>query len=354
MRIWSRLTCLTLGFGAAALAAGCQSEGSKSQPKVTNGVDEDGFPYVVRIVMDGGGSCTGSFLSDSLMLTAAHCVDKAQSVSYGQATAPRSAFSIHPSWPQGGATCGLNRDPKFDVALVRFPAGTYTGTTYALLSPRAPEIGEELTIVGYGNNLIEPFDRFCKLPEAKTAHGTCAVQVGVRGQGVSYDYQTAFEFAPTGTDGSSGVCEAACTRAGLTQALAAEGQTFAGFVGESCDGNFRDRSYKETGSGIKRSGKNVVAEVSGGTVRFFGELGGTPSGNDSASGAGDSGGPLFVRIGGKLRIAAVTHGGSLVSHEGDAAKRSIYVDLNSAFNRDWLSERLAEAGLSFAPAPAAE
>jgi hypothetical protein len=316
-----------------AVLSSCQGE-SHSSPHVTNGESESGFPYVVRIVMDGGGSCTGSFLTDSILLTAAHCVDDADEVAYGSVKAPRSAFRINPLWPVDRSST-LPRLPKNDLALVQFPGGTYTGSSVATFSPRSPEVGEALKIVGYGNNRIYPFGEYCRLQKA-SEDGKCLLERGEQVAGSNYDYEKVFDFdSPTPEiDGR------VCTKTLLKEALSETDETFEQYIDAHCGGNYRDRPYKETGSGKKRSGTNVVSDVSNGTIKFQGSLGGSASGEDSASGAGDSGGPLFVKISGKWQLAGITHGGSLVDRDEDLGKRSIYLDLNSDMSSHWLKENL--------------
>ena len=75
---------------------------------------------------------------------------------------------------------------------------------------------------------------------------------------------------------------------------------------------------------------------------------GEGTGEQSASGAGDSGGPLFIKEKGALHLAGVTHGGSLIeSKSGDMAKRSVYVDLNSESSKKWLEQMTAAKKLNF-------
>lgn len=87
---------------ALALAAsGCkQRHADASAVKIMNGRSESGFPYVVRVTMDGSGSCTGSFVSESLLLTAAHCVDRARSIEFQGTSAKSTDVFIQPDWPR--------------------------------------------------------------------------------------------------------------------------------------------------------------------------------------------------------------------------------------------------------------
>lgn len=342
-----KLTILLLMLTSAALG-GCVDgeQNEEARMKVTNGQAEDNYPYVVRITMDSGGTCTGSFVSDSLLVTAAHCVDKAASLSWNGISTDKSNFFIHSGWPTVDSGCGLARQAKFDLALVRFPEKTYTGTEFARLLQRSPRENESFTIVGYGNSLIEPFETFCRLPPRANSDGACYVQRGSRVAGASYDYSSVFEFAPK-VEFSKAGCPVECNTNTLRAELAREGSSYSEFLLNQCDGNFRDRSYRETGSGVKRSGSNVIARVLGGTIEFFGAIGGESTGIKSASGAGDSGGPLFIFRFGRPYLAALTHGGSLTTQDDEFSKRSIYVDLASPYNEAWLKQTVQSNRLNF-------
>jgi len=133
-------------------------------------------------------------------------------------------------------------------------------------------------------------------------------------------------------------CPIDCDERNLKATLATSGQDFKKFVELNCGGNFRDRGYKESGLGTKRSGKNILTSAEKGVLTFEGSLGGESSGYESASGAGDSGGPLFVFRNGEWLIAGVTHGGNLIKKDGRPMKRSIYVDIIDPQNSAWLRE----------------
>ncbi|MBM4252244.1 MAG: trypsin-like serine protease [Deltaproteobacteria bacterium] len=161
---------LLLSLLVSLLGTSCQSI-KASQPKVTNGIEEPDFPYVVQIQMNGRSYCTGSFLNDSLLLTAAHCVDRASFVKFGNVSVESEFIFIHPRWPSGGESCKLPRDPRYDLAYVKFPKGTYSGPTFGKVATQSARPNEEIKIVGFGNSLITPFDRFCYIPRAKDDDG---------------------------------------------------------------------------------------------------------------------------------------------------------------------------------------
>lgn len=325
----------------------CNASQQPSDTKVTNGKLESGFPYVVPISLDSSGMCTGTFVSDSLLITAAHCVDRFSTISYQGTSVGRTDVFINPGWPTTADACeAVQRDPKYDIALVRFPAGTFRGTEFAKLLGRTPVVDEEFTIVGFGNTVIKPFEKFCMLPGKADSNNMCHLLAGVKAQGSQYNYSKVISFAAARQDTSLG-CPIDCPVSALRSAIIDQGNDLNTFLTKNCDGNFRDRSYQETGAGSKRSGKNHVKRVNEGLVEFDGHTGGVDSGLDSASGAGDSGGPMFVYINGQAKLAATTHGGYLSGTEGKLRKNSFYVDLSSEFNLPWIRKIVAEQNLTF-------
>jgi hypothetical protein len=95
------------------------------------------------------------------------------------------------------------------------------------------------------------------------------------------------------------------------------------------------------GSGTKRKGQNKIVEVREGMIRFYGVPTATdrnvPQGFESASGSGDSGGPLLI----DGALAGTTAGGGLAQvrdREGrmSTVKVSQYVDLHEPSNEEFL------------------
>ena len=88
-------------------------------------------------------------------------------------------------------------------------------------------------------------------------------------------------------------------------------------------------TVSKTGAGTKRVGKNSVQDLSQGFISFEGTaFAGDGSGTDSASGSGDSGGPLFIN----QQISGVTSGGSV----GGDRKASMYVNLHAPANLEFI------------------
>lgn len=329
----------TLGF---LMMTSCSIPKSAADLKVTHGREESGYPYVVQIEMDGIGACTGSFVSDSLLITAAHCVDRAQTVTWNNIEVQREQFFIHPDWPSPESSCKNIPLTRYDVALVRFPDGSYKGEAGHLLI-RSPKVDEEFTLVGYGTNLIIPFERFCRLQLQPGDVDQCGIVVGNRVSGAAYEYTSLFTF-PAKEEVTPG-CPIKCSRANLLASLVAAGTNFEDFVVDNCAGHFHDRNYRETGAGEKRSGLNKISAIEDGVLRFSGGISDDPTGIDVASGAGDSGGPLFILEDGQPRIAGLTHGGSLSVEDNEFRKNTMYVDLSSHIS--WLRQIVKGKALHF-------
>ncbi len=249
-----------------------------SETKVTNGLPaNEEFPSVIMLqfqLAQGSGICTGTFVNDSQVVTAAHCVHdlieagaQPSSISFVRKNARGSAVKV--------AALAMEHHPDYqveegklnehDLAVVTFPRGAAPGTT-PLFAGEAQE-GQEFTIVGFGLN--------------------------------NYSY---------------------------------------GSHGEQT-GN---------GSGVKRKGNNRIAEVSQGMIRFYGVPTATdravPLGQESASGSGDSGGPLFI----KGALAATTAGGGLAQARDEkgrlvTVKVSNYINLHEASNEEFLKSALQSA-----------
>ena len=122
----------------------CNHAQDGSGVDVTNGLDinEGTYPAVVQILM-GNASCTGTFVSETTMITAAHCVlegDEIRSVRVAQTGAQSTKILVHPN-----ATGNVGGE---DLTVVIFPR--QPGQKVMPLSKRKPQAGDAITIVGYG------------------------------------------------------------------------------------------------------------------------------------------------------------------------------------------------------------
>lgn len=145
----SSLAVLSLG-----VACGSAQE-QDSNTKITNGIviPASEHPAVVALDLIGyysSGKCTGTFINDSQVLTAAHCVQNknyVRTVIDGR-TVDATKYTIHPdySWLPNPEKSSA------DIAIVEFPAGT--SSNFIPLASDAPLAGDQIRIVGYGNTKV--------------------------------------------------------------------------------------------------------------------------------------------------------------------------------------------------------
>lgn len=131
----SSITTLTLLW---ALSSACKPAGDAADLKVTNGQTTSDYPEVVQLDLDGGALCTGTFVSDTTLLTAAHCLKG------GVAVGGVKALKVFRNPKYGGQV------DAWDTGVALFPPGT--GKKTASLLGRSPRQGEAVTIVGFGLN----------------------------------------------------------------------------------------------------------------------------------------------------------------------------------------------------------
>jgi|688.fasta_scaffold262213_1 hypothetical protein len=133
----------------------CKSRAeNESRVKVVNGTDisANGFPAVVRIAFEQGNRsamCTATWVSDRVLLTAAHCVEGADrspnrlSVVDGTGTGQRAIRVIsHPTYTPDCGNC-------YDIAVAVFKEKA--SPFYIPVALTQAQVGDPLTIIGYGN-----------------------------------------------------------------------------------------------------------------------------------------------------------------------------------------------------------
>jgi len=132
--------------------------------QLVNGLATKDYPAVVRLMSrrDGAvGICTGTFISPTAVLTAAHCIDSSANGGLYLVGDERIAFTGDPLANAISATraftngaTGSTGDPNdpasvsLDTAILLFPKGI--AKTYMGISDKKSPIGTKVTSVGYG------------------------------------------------------------------------------------------------------------------------------------------------------------------------------------------------------------
>lgn len=95
--------------------------------------------------------CTGTFVSDSVMITASHCfAGNAKTVVFGTTESRR--VILNPSYSNIPERRGI--EAGYDIAFVEFPRNTAPATMK--IGSNAPQAGQGLTMIGYGHNDYSP------------------------------------------------------------------------------------------------------------------------------------------------------------------------------------------------------
>ena len=180
---------LTVGVIVWTSMTGCgRMNDPRTQLKVTNGqeISGDVHPEVILLYDKKKGSvCTGTFISDDTVLTAAHCtmggsVENTESgevagqlqiiqiTDQAQRTAKALAISTeiyrNPQWDSAFLQQNVN---KYDLGIVKFPAGTSSARAEIKSDPA--EVGKEFTIVGFGLNYVPA-------PGAEVDHSSAGIK----------------------------------------------------------------------------------------------------------------------------------------------------------------------------------
>lgn len=149
----------------AFAVTGCRVTGpaTQSDPKIIGGVPAgDAFP-AVQILRVGWRFCSGTFISPSHFLTAAHClrddsgVDAALAeIHVGTDGETPVSVAIHPGYGKGPRF-----DVNHDVAILTVSARA--GRPSTRIARRSPRIHDVVTIVGYGstsrNSILPSFTK---------------------------------------------------------------------------------------------------------------------------------------------------------------------------------------------------
>jgi V8-like Glu-specific endopeptidase len=104
--------------------------------------------------------CTGTFISDDLVVTASHCLAPEIKEIYYAATTEAvksGAGTLASEWiPNPGHIKGKDGVPQ-DYGVVRFPKGSFSGQA-ASLATTSPSKGETVSVVGYGYSEFKGFN----------------------------------------------------------------------------------------------------------------------------------------------------------------------------------------------------
>jgi S1-C subfamily serine protease len=141
-------TTLLIGCGGGG---GSESTGDSCGAfKVFNGDEctNDSLP-VVQLTVNGQGSCTGTIVSEDVVLTAAHCVVGASSLvaSHDRGEQAATAAIANPLFGSGAGAA-------FDIGVARFPGiASNLGVRPAQFGlSRSVQIGDKLNVIGYGTD----------------------------------------------------------------------------------------------------------------------------------------------------------------------------------------------------------
>ena len=185
-----------------------------------------------------------------------------------------------------------------------------------------------------GDGNIETFISHTYQDNKGTFHNIATVANPAYGGGVNGDDSAVATFATSQGFNGLPICD--------NQPAAGDAFTIVGF---GCN-EYNPTGTGCTGSGVgsKRSGTNTITAI-GVTITFTGVSDDpTSDGTNSASGSGDSGGPMIVTQGGVNCIAGVTSGGSVTDSDGDGnndTKNSTYVNLHNASSVTFISNQFA-------------
>lgn len=167
MRRAQILSKSVVGAGLAVTLWGCGAATETSSTKVTNGreVAEGEFPSVVLLFdQTAGAICTGTFITPTVVLTAAHCSMSGKVNSQGEVDLKLAIVNIkdqakkeaevvavstkvvrNPLWDKNGGNVN-----SYDLGLVTFEPGVAQAVSE--IAPQRAKVGDRLEIVGYGLN----------------------------------------------------------------------------------------------------------------------------------------------------------------------------------------------------------
>jgi Trypsin len=134
---------------AAVVACGESTEIGQQQLAISGGTDHSGHLAIGQLKVNGSQLCAGTLVGKQTVLTSAHCVKEAAKIVFvldDGKTFEVASTAIHPghsssSWPWSGS--------YYDIAVLRLK--TAPQIKGIEVSPRFPNKGLPVTIIGYGH-----------------------------------------------------------------------------------------------------------------------------------------------------------------------------------------------------------
>lgn len=143
-------------------ATACEELGLKkilhTHNKIINGTEcNQSKSAIVKITVksfDRDGTCTGTIISASEVLTAAHCFEELYSsviITAGGSTYNASSIIVHPEYDMNPSPVSGYDYDRNDVAIVKI-SGTFPIKPIPLITSAAPNKGETVIVAGYGED----------------------------------------------------------------------------------------------------------------------------------------------------------------------------------------------------------
>ncbi len=136
----------------------CEELGIKSRLKIIGGVtcSTKNSAIVELLTTNSSGTyiCSGTIISGNTVLTAAHCFSSGVSsiqVIAGSKKYSAIAYAIHSKYGQNSSPSSTASYDRNDLALVRI-GETFDIKPIPVITSRAPVLGEELIVAGYGQD----------------------------------------------------------------------------------------------------------------------------------------------------------------------------------------------------------
>lgn len=170
-RLMSSMLCKNLGcvFTLCGGLFACAPQAPDSFLNITRGKVTDGHPAVVQLTItqdDKVEICTGTFISDAVVLTAAHCFLRASGANVKVGNLGALSYQRHPNYEFHIPTIPDLDRTQLDIALVLFPKGS--SKSFLTLTKAPENSGSEAIIVGYGVQSVYGSEAASMKREGKT------------------------------------------------------------------------------------------------------------------------------------------------------------------------------------------